>query len=152
MKRMLFLVLILLCAIPLYAADGTASVTLLQDLSGKRSAVVSDAVLLFSTQEGFAAKDFSSACDFLIEKKILKKRDYSPDEPLSRGLVAGMTARVLGLRGSLLFLITDADRYACAACAAEGIMKGDVSEYDRISGPELVDIIGTVSSKGDSNE
>jgi hypothetical protein len=150
MKRLVMLVA-MLAALPLYA-EGTGTIEYIQSLAGKPAATVSDAVILFAMQEGSRIADFSEARDLLIGKGILKQREYNPADPLGRGLLAGMTARMLDLRGSLLFKLTGADRYACSACSADGIMKGDISEYDTISGPELIEIIGAVSSRGANNE
>ena len=150
MKRFLLLA-ILLASFPLYA-EGTGTIEYIQSLAGKPAATVADAVILFAMQDGSQSADFSAARDLLIGKGILKQRDYASEESLKRGLLAGMTARALDLRGSLLFKLTGADRYACSACSAEGIMKGELSEYDIISGPELIEIIGAVSSRGTDNE
>lgn len=150
MKQMLVLVFVL-ASLPAYAA-GSADIGFIQLLAGKDAATVSDAVLLFSAAQGGEAKDFASARDFLIGKGILKEREYAADALLGRGLLAGMTARALGLRGSLLFRITGADRYACSACLADGIMAGEISEFDVISGPELIEIIGALSSRGGGHE
>ena len=56
-----------------------------------------------------------------------------------------MTAGYLDLCGSLMYMISGAERYAFRACVAEGIMRGDGSENDVISGPELVEVLGRVS-------
>ena len=150
--KLLLIPAFVLALLPLYAA-GKADIGFIQLLAGKETATVSDAVLLFAAAEGDDAKDFESARGFLIGKGILKQRDYDPEGTLRRGLLAGMTARALGLRGSLLYVITGADRYACSACLADGIMTGDaVSEFDVISGSELVEIIGALSSRGGGHE
>ena len=149
--KQIFVLLFILGALPLYAA-GAADIGFIQLLAGKESATVSDAVLLFSAAEGGDAKDFIAARDFLLQKGILKAREYDPGAVLRRGLAAGMTARALGLRGSLFFIMTGADSYACTACLADGIMTGDVSEFDILSGSELIEVVGALSARGGGHE
>lgn len=148
-----FLMTAVLAALPLCVfAEGTSTIEYIQNLTQKQNAAVSDAIILFAVQEGSDSKEFAAACDYLISKGILRQGQYNPDGALKRGLLAGMTARALGLKGSFMFNLTGADRYACTACAADGIMREDISEYDPVSGPELVEILGAVSSRGASNE
>lgn len=148
-----FLMTAVLAAFPLFVyAEGTSTIEYIQNLAQKQSATVSDAVVLFAAQDGSGLKSFEAAKEYLVSKGILRQGDYSPDSVLKRGLLAGMTARSLGLKGSFMFNLTGADRYACTACAAGGIMREDISEFDAVSGPELVEILGAVSARGASNE
>jgi len=48
---------------------------------------------------------------------------------------------------SLLYNITRAKRYAFRLCVSEGIMKFNGSEYDKISGSELIEVVSKVSEK-----
>ena len=148
-----FLLAAFIAALPLcVSAEGTSTIEYIQNLAKKQNAAVSDAVILFAAQSGSGLRSFDAAEKFLVSKGILQRREYSPNSALKRGLLAGMTARALGLRGSFMFNLTGADRYACTACAAEGIMREDISEFDPISGPELVEILGAVSARGVPNE
>ena len=58
-----------------------------------------------------------------------------------------MVVRFLKLDDSLLYNITRAKRYAFRLCVSEGIMKFNGSEYDKISGSELIEVVSKVSEK-----
>ena len=116
----------------------------LSSLDSKSSATYGDAVKLFAYQ----AEGKSS--NFTLDSAALGRRGlaldgYSESEELSRGMLAKMTARYLDLGGSLMYIIFKTERYAFRACVAGGIMRGDGSENDLISGPELVEVMNRIS-------
>lgn len=124
----------------------------LNDLDSKSTATYGDAVKIFAMQTSGRSSSFK-ADSSLLEKSGIALDGYSESENLSRGMLAKMTARYLDLGGSLMYMISGAERYAFRACVAEGIMRGDGSENDVISGPELVEILGRVSEiRGGDNE
>ena len=77
-------------------------ITMMNDLDKKQTAAYSDAEKLFSAQT-----------------KENLSLGYESDKPLTRGMVAKMTAKYLDLRGSLLYNIFGTERYAVRACIAE---------------------------------
>lgn len=116
----------------------------LNDLDGKSSATYGDAVRIFAMQTSGRSSSFK-ADSSLLGKSGIVLDGYSEGEELSKGMLAKMAARYLDLGGSLMYLVFGTERYAFRACAAYGIMRGDASENDIISGPELVEVLGRVS-------
>lgn len=127
------------------AADQT---TFLNALGEKKQTTVEDAVTLYVYLLGKNPAAFASNVDLLKKESILKpKKNYQPDTRLRKGLLAGMIARHLKLNDSLMYLVFRTDRYAHRACIADAIMEVEGSEWDPISGDQLIEIIGIVSSR-----
>jgi hypothetical protein len=55
-----------------------------------------------------------------------------------------MIARYLDLKDLLLYRLFKIERYAYQACVAAEIMEANRSEYDKLSGEELIEIMSTV--------
>jgi hypothetical protein len=71
---------------------------------------------------------------------------------MRKGVAARLLARYLGLTDSLLYDIFGSERYAFRACVAAGIMVADGSEWDAVSGEELLEImrrVAEISGVGD---
>jgi hypothetical protein len=56
-----------------------------------------------------------------------------------------MIAGKLNLGDSLMYMILPLERYAFKACIAENIMQTEGSEWDAVSGGELIEIMTAVS-------
>lgn len=88
--------------------------------------------------------DFDSQIAFLKEKGILPQKiadEFSPDEPLRKGLAAYMFCQALGIKGGLwLRLFGMNQRYALRELAFEGIMPRGNTD-DLLSGKEFVLIL-----------
>lgn len=127
------------------AADQTG---FLIALGEKKQATVEDAVTLYTYLLGKIPGTFKANVDNLKKEAILKaSKDYRPDQRLRKGLLAGMIARHLKLKDSLLYLIFGTDRYAHRACIADAIMETEGSEWDPLSGDQLIEIMGIVASR-----
>lgn len=116
------------------------------ELISRETAFNSDAcralVVLMGLQQQY--KDFQSQVVFLERNNIIPKRlgaDFSPDQPLCKGMVAYMFARALNIKGGLwIRLFGLSQRYAVKELVFEGIMiSGNMKEL--ISGKELVLIL-----------
>ena len=83
----------------------------------------------------------------LKEMQLLKADRYDKDKPLSRGMLALMVARHLKLKGSLFYLMFDTERYGHRACVAEKIMDVNTSEWDTMTGDELLEVMAIVSER-----
>ncbi len=130
-------------------AQDVSQIEWLGDLDGKSAATYSDAVKMFSFQTTGKASSFAID-SAMIGKNGIALDGYAENKTLSKGMLAKMTARYLGLGGSLMYMIFGTERYAYRACVAYGIMRENGSENDIISGPELVEVMAKVSErKGD---
>lgn len=107
----------------------------LSDIDGKVNATYGDAVALFKAE---TSKDI-----YL---------NYKNDVPLTRGMVALMTAKYLDLKGSFMYNIFKTERYAVRACIDEDLMDGDSSENDLMSGAELIEVLGKIARKKGETE
>lgn len=113
-------------------SQDTGFISKMNDIDKKATATYGDAVMLFREQ---GAKNIALG--------------YKDDEPLTRGMVALMTARYLGLSGSFMYNIFGTERYAFKACVAEGLMKEDGSENDLMSGTELIEVLAKISARAE---
>ncbi|MBN1533077.1 MAG: hypothetical protein JXA20_10480 [Spirochaetes bacterium] len=138
MKRLLILVLILLAGIPLYPQDSAGFINTLGD---KETATFGDAVTLFSYVINRTPRGFQQDRAALNETGLLRNMDYDQNRSLRRGILARMIARHMHLKGSLMYLIFGTERYAYTACVAGGIMDPGGSEWDVLSGEELIEAI-----------
>jgi hypothetical protein len=117
----------------------------IHSLDSKASATYGDAVKLFTASTGGRAGNFAAESAWLNEQGIAL--EYSEDAPLTRGMAALMTAKYLNLKGSFMYLLFKSERYAYRACIADSLMPGDASELDRLTGPELLELMSLISDK-----
>jgi hypothetical protein len=96
-------------------------------------------VLLMGVENQYI--DLNSQIIFLKEKKLLPKKleaDFSPREPLRRGLFAYMLYKALDLKGGItLSLFGISERYALKELVYQGIMASG-NANDILTGDELV--------------
>ncbi len=136
--------LILLLFSPAYTQN-ISQLDLIHSLDSKASATYGDAVKLFTASTGGRAGNFASENAWLNEQGIAL--EYSEDAPLTRGMAALMTAKYLNLKGSFMYLLFKSERYAYRACIADSLMPGDASELDKLTGPELLELMSLISDK-----
>jgi hypothetical protein len=140
------LLLALALAAPVYSQD-MGSITFINDLAAKKEASYGDAVRLFVQTAGRRSAGFKADHQFLLDQRIAWNGGYAEAEPLRRGTLALLTARYLKLDDSLMFTIFKIRRYAVTACAANGIMPADGGEWDVLSGAELIEVMGIISTR-----
>lgn len=138
----LFLSLFIFSTAP---AQDISQLNFIHSLDSQAIATYGDAVKLFAVSTGARAGNFASESAFLDEQGLALK--YNEDKPLSRGMAALMTARYLNLKGSFMYLIFKSERYAYRACVADSLMPGDASEFDKLSGPELLELMSLINDK-----
>lgn len=144
----LILLFILLIFSSAYSQDMN-QLNFINSLDSKGAATYGDAVKLFAASEGARTGSFKSESAFLNAQGLALK--YEEDAPLTRGMAALMTARNLNLKGSFMYLIFKIERYAYRACIADSLMPGDASEFDKLSGPELLELMSLISDKKGNN-
>lgn len=140
-----FLMILTLLILPSAYAQDMNQLDFIHSLDSKASAAYGDAVKIFSASAGGRGGDFTSESAFLNEQGLALK--YNEDAPLTRGMAALMTARYLNLKGSFMYLIFKSERYAYRACIASSLMPGDASEFDKLSGPELLELMSLISDR-----
>ena len=123
------------------AAEAVSSIEFLSALDAKVSASEGDAVSLLSFSLRGTSEGFLSDYAFLQSKGAVAPGEFSADAKLSRGDISLMIARLKRLDGSLMYKITGKARYAYRACVADGIMPSGRSEYDVLSGQELIEAV-----------
>jgi hypothetical protein len=132
-KKIIFAMFLLLMPAIIFSQE-INQIEWLSQLDSKAIATFGDGKKLFyMTFPEFSEKHKASPMDELNK--------YSDNSLLTRGMIAAIIARELNLKGSLFYMLTGLERYACRACIAEGIMSANSSENDLISGPELLDIM-----------
>jgi hypothetical protein len=154
MKFRLLIVFLLLATVPLFSqrarrGDQTIqNVTFVHEISEKDAVSFGDTVrflvlIIGREPTNTLARDL----DILKGAGITKGLNYTEDIPMKKGMLAIIIADYLKLGDSLIYMIFKTQRYAFRACIANDIMDYDASEYDSISGGELIEIMSKVSER-----
>ena len=144
------------------APSGVRKVRAFEDLPPAEGEVVSDAQFLFdlskkkycSTDDAYrgmlflidgndTSNDFEERTARLAMHGVVKKNwRHSSNEVITKGKVAYMLARALGVRGGVMYNVTNASqRYSLRELIFNGIIK-DGTESSKLSGAEYVGILG----------
>jgi hypothetical protein len=146
MRIRLICAAILLISVPSFSQE-YRSLDFLNKLTGKKYATWGDAVAFYAITVKKASAGFEADVKTLQQMGITKDSDYGKDDTLRKGMLARMIARHLDLKDSLLYLIFKTERYAHRACVAERFFDSDSSEWDPVSGDELIEIMTSVSER-----
>ena len=139
--RVLFICFIICCSTILYSQNMN-TLDFINGLDNKQQAVFGDAVKLMVLDMGKQTTSFSRDLAILNEQNNIAA-GYTLDERalLRKGTLARLIARYLDLSGSFMYNIFGTERYAYRACVAAGIMTSNGSEWDIVSGEELLEIM-----------
>ena len=144
MRHTLFLLLVLFFIV---SSGFSQEINFVNELAGKKVVTFGDAVAMYLYTLGKAPAGFDANVAALRDLKLLKASSYNRETPLRRGMLALMVARHLKLKGSFFYLMFDTRRYAHRACVAERIMDANSSEFDTMTGDELIEIMAIVSER-----
>ncbi len=128
-------------------AQDAGQMNFINDLAGKKEVTFEHAVKFYMYTLGKVSTNFDADVKTLRDMKILKAAKYEKGRPLRRGMLALMIARHLKIKNSLFFLMFDTRRYAHRACVGAQIMDVDTSEFDLMSGDELIEAMAAVSER-----
>jgi len=123
-------------------SQDVTQVTFLSELDAKIIATYGDALILFKLQSG-GSRHSSKISNIKIESYSLT--DYDESTILTKGMASLMTAKYLNLGGSFMYLIFGTERYAYKSCIANGIFSEGGSENDKLTGPELIELLSRIS-------
>ena len=143
MKKQIIAACILFFSINL-SAQNIKQIIYINNLGDKKTATFEDAVNFFVISLNGNPAGFKGNINSLKKVKIIIDEKYGPNDKLRRGMVAIMIARYMKLDNSLFYLIFKTERYAFRACVAKKIMQNDQSEWDILSGEELIEIMAIV--------
>lgn len=136
--RTITIAIVTLC---IATAGFAQSANLALKLAEKPVATVEDAVTLFMLSTDGKSAGYAKDAAALAAKGILPKV-YDPQAPATMGLVAYMMAKQANIKHSLMFNIFKGQRYAVFACIAAGYLPGNAGENVKLSGVELMEIMG----------
>jgi len=115
-------------------------------LAEKPLVTVEDAVTLFMLTTDGKTQGFTKDTQALKAKGILPK-EYNANAPATMGLVAYMIAKQENLKHSLMFTLFKSQRYAVFACIAAGYLPANAGENIKLSGVELMEIMGRLGGE-----
>ncbi|MGQ9842895.1 MAG: hypothetical protein ACUVRK_04945 [Spirochaetota bacterium] len=115
-------------------------------LAQKPIATVEDAVTLFMLSTDGKSTGYTKDAETLKQQKLLPKV-YDAHAPATMGLVAYMIAKKENLKHSLMFNIFKSQRYAVFACIAAGYVPASAGEHSKLSGVELMEIMGKLGGQ-----
>ena len=122
------------------------SLNFTEKLGSKKTVTIKDGVTFFmfvlNKKPGNFNKDVAELQKLGILKK--KKKEYNEDSHLRLGFLSNMIVRYLKLDDSMMYQIFKSDRYAYRICTAEGITSEGASEWNKLSGEELIEIMSIV--------
>lgn len=131
--------------LPEAQTDTGSDAGFLFDLSQKKSCSTDDAYrgMLFFLDGTDTSSNFQERTARLAMHKVIKENwQHNPQETITNGKVAYMLARALGVRGGVMYNLTDAsERYSLRELGYKGIIKNR-SQGKKISGAEYVGILG----------
>jgi len=117
------------------------------ELGNRKQAYFGDVVKLIVLDMGEKTLGFESDLSVLnAHNKIAVGYNLNENAPLRKGAAARLIARYLHLTDSLMYNIFGTERYAFRACVAAGVMIADGSEWDYVSGEELLEIMRRVAN------
>jgi len=124
------------------SSQDITQITFINELDNKVQATYGDALIVFKLQSGSTValkKGKSTAVDSFTLS------GYNEKDILTKGMASLMTAKYLDLDGSFLYLIFGTERYAYKACIANNIFAPGGSENDKMTGPELIELLSRIS-------
>lgn len=137
MNKITVVLLTVVVATGAYAQGAMFAVKLAQ----KPIATVEDAVTLFMLSTGGKSTGYTKDAETLKQQGVLPKI-YDAKVPATMGIVAYMIAKQKNLKHSLMFNIFKSQRYAVFACIAAGYVPASAGEHSKLSGVELMEIMG----------
>ena len=168
----LWVVVILVVTLGGCAPAGVRGVRAFEDLPPAEGKVMSDAQFLFdlskkkycSTDDAYrgmlflidgkdTSKDFEERTARLAMRGVVKKNwRHSYNEVVTKGKVAYMLVRALGMRGGVMYNVTNASpRYSLRELVFMGIIV-DGTEQSKLSGAEYVGILGRAEDRRQAGE
>ena len=148
MKSKFLCILILLFTIPLFSQG----INYINNLGEKKVATYDDALRMFMMEIRKNPAGFNANKRVLDRAGITVKMDYKKDQNLRRGILCKMIARYLDIKDSLFYLMFRTERYAFRACVSRGLMDANNSEWDKLSGEELLEVMAQVSEFKDKEK
>lgn len=142
MYKIIVVVVTVLLATGVYAQSAMVAVKLAQ----KPVATVEDAVTLFMLSTDGKSTGYTKDAETLKQQGLLPKV-YNANAPATMGLVAYMIAKKENLKHSLMFTLFKSQRYAVFACIAAGYVPARAGENIKLSGVELMEIMGRLGGE-----
>ena len=144
--------ILILFSIQAFSQNTTKNINFINEVADKDKTTFAEGVHFFVMVMGNKPGSFVKNIKFLNKEGITKGISLKKESPLRRGAFALMMARHLDLKDSLLYMIFKTERYAYRACITNGIMSHEGSEWDTLSGGELIEIMTKVSELTGGNE
>jgi len=139
MKKLIAILAIIVASTIISAPPG--NLNFIHNLAEKQQTTFNDAVEFFAQVIYGKSYTFETNLTLLKRKGITKGMNYTKNSPLTKGMICLMAARYNNLNDSLLYIIFKSERYAFRVCASHKIVKYNGSEWDQISGEELIEIM-----------
>jgi hypothetical protein len=145
-------VIILMLISSISFGQNISNISLINEIADKDEATFEDGIRFVMLLTGKNPASFQENIVKLNNEGITQGIQLDKDSPLRRGVLSLMLARHLDLKDSLLYKIFKTQRYAYRACVANDLMHYEGSEWDKLSGGELVEIMAKASDFSGGNE
>ena len=131
------------------ALSDVQKIEFINRLSEKESVTYGEGVAFMVMAIGYEPSTFGYNIQTLKTAGIKDGLDYEESRSLRKGIISAIIADYLDLGDSLFYLIFGTERYAFRACVAEGILDPNASEWDGVSGGELIEIMDKVAERAE---
>jgi hypothetical protein len=145
-------IIILLLISSISFGQNITNITFINEIADKEEATFEDGIRFIMMLTGKNPIAFQENIVKLNNEGITQGIQLAKDSPLRRGVLSLMLARHLNLKDSLFYKIFKTERYAYRACIANDLMHYEGSEWDKLSGGELVEIMTKASDLSGGNE
>jgi hypothetical protein len=152
MKTIITFALIFIFISTLSFPQNITNIGFINEIADKDEATFEDGVHFFMLLTGKSPGPFQENIVKLNNAGITEGIQQTKDLPLRRGVLSLMLARYLNLKDSLMYRIFKTERYAYRACIANDLMHYNGSEWDKLSGGELIEIMNKASDFSGGNE
>ncbi len=133
-------------------ANNLSALTIINTIGNKKKTTFGDAVQLFAMALDKDKGSFQELLTVLKSAGITRGLGFKKSDVLRKGTLALLTAQYCKLGDHLLYLIFKSERYAVRACIANNFMSTDSSEWDKVSGEELIEMISKIQQKKNSED
>ena len=147
----IFILLAMLCPLSAFSAG---SLDFTEKLGSKETVTLKDAVTFYMFALDKKPGNFQNDVNVLLKLGILKKtkKKFEEGTPLRMGFLCNMIVRHLKLGDSMMYRIFKTDRYAYRVCVAENIVREGTSEWYKLSGEELIEIMSIVIERSSNKK
>ncbi len=141
MKKTILLICLLISSLPLFSGQ----IEFIYSLESKEEIVYEDLVTMFCYLTGHdASDDYEAKLAYLSERIDKLPQQKGRTDRVTLGDFSLLAVQYLNLNGGILYTISRSGRYALRELIYRGILSGNLSEYELLTGTSLLNLVQKV--------